>query len=123
MKANELRIGNWVTYKNGNEQSTIEFVNFDFIANNAIHINMFFEPIPLTEEWLLKFGFEKDSNRPYLWCYDISSIEREGLIIMWSQNKGSFYFNCSARSIELKYVHQLQNLYFVLEGLELKIKP
>lgn len=56
MKANELRIGNWVM---GNAP-------FQVNAGNILtHYNQFklngkdrFEPIPLTEEWLLNFGFE-----------------------------------------------------------------
>jgi len=68
MKANELRIGNLVmclgkeveligiSKWNGNNYTTLHYAEF----KGMIPIQLFhLKPIPLTEEWLLKFGFEK----------------------------------------------------------------
>ena len=49
MKINELRYGNWVDV--GGYEVPITRIN-EVTARDS-------EPIPLTEEWLLKFGFEK----------------------------------------------------------------
>lgn len=76
----------------------------------------FIEPIPLTEEWLLKFGFERTCNHPkHDWikgefkiCYD---VDNDGYIIS----------ELLDISIPIKYVHQLQNLYFALTGEELTL--
>ena len=75
------------------------------------------EPITLTEEWLLKFGFEKSESKvsgsDY---YTLSNYS-----IMVNNN----YFHFSLTSLESRYltiinhVHQLQNLYFALTGKEL----
>ncbi len=64
MEANELRIGNYV-------ESSIEEIGMLKVlaittARNTNYINAcdikFIEPIPLTEEWLLKFGFIYNNN-------------------------------------------------------------
>ena len=79
------------------------------------------EPIPLTEEWLVKFGFEND---------------KKGLILEFKNYSYSYlWFNNNSGQLRLvseggkflthdnlKYVHQLQNLYFALTGKELEIK-
>jgi hypothetical protein len=66
MKAQELRIGNWV-------HQVDPYVGFPWDIEMTIHhfdkryltedlIYPYFTPIPLTEEWLLKFGFEAKGN-------------------------------------------------------------
>jgi hypothetical protein len=73
-------------------------------------------PIPLTEEWLLKFGFTK-----------VSTNYECGFLLLWGNLKtGTVDFvltepHSNKRHITaLRYVHQLQNLYFALTGEELK---
>jgi len=117
MKENELRIGNWVTFMskemdvlgvtkhNGTNETVRHYVEFKgLVPIKLIHI----KPIPLTEEWLLKFGFVKDKLTNYDWY------------------KGDFeiclpsYFKYKESHIHnIKHVHQLQNLYHALTGKEL----
>ena len=59
MKARELRIGNLVM--DGQE---IEQVNARMI-DMLVKIEADFDPIPLTEEWLLKFGFNKEPDKSF----------------------------------------------------------
>jgi len=108
--ATELRIGNLILFEDG---SIIEVRGIHPSGKN-IHdgkkwIEVFrLNPIPLTEEWLLKFGF-----KPF--CNDWS---KKALII--HTRKRGFVIK---RSIPIiKSVHQLQNLYFALTGTELTIK-
>jgi hypothetical protein len=73
------------------------------------------KPIPLTEDWLLKFGFDKlpivfEYKRFYLYKQDNSDI--------WRLN----HSGTNAHITTLKYVHQLQNLYFALTNEELNLK-
>jgi hypothetical protein len=141
MKVNELRIGNFlfvsvedigviqvteiknmVDNRIGNMSICYYGVNGGYSTtsleensnNNEIYDYMI-QPILLTEEWLLKFGFKE--NKGYY-------TENEYGII-------SFYFNhldeltCEVfgwRFENIKYVHHLQNLYFGLIGEELTIK-
>lgn len=117
MKASELRIGNCVNY----EQTThiIYQISNNFCScywykgdprDADTHRTNDIKPIPLTEEWLLKFGFKKDNN--FTWV----KIEMELM-----QRDDGFWIWLGA-DLYLKYVHQLQNLYHALTGNELEIK-
>ncbi len=53
MRSNELRIGNWVSkYGEMYQISSATIVSLERSESDV-------EPIPLTEEWLDRFGFEK----------------------------------------------------------------
>jgi hypothetical protein len=120
MKANELRIGNLVSYDG--RVFEIDTIAKEFPTLNTIEYGIGvvdwgnIEPIPLTEEWLLKFGFESFHKRDF---------KKKGLFI-------TTYFATpqtlvdddfgNKRVLELKYVHQLQNLYFALTNEELTMK-
>lgn len=77
------------------------------------------KPIPLTEEWLLKFGFNKEGNTIYkeLNGFEFGTINT-------NRYKPRFYLqtqgSTSNITLPIKFVHQLQNLYFALTGEELK---
>ena len=123
MKIQEFRIGNYVTLKGyaydeidthneitgiTDEHPFVDTIVFDYLDYDEI------EPIPLTEEWLLKFGFEFNvlTNRYELddWRFDITKpANYDGLLLC----EGS-----TAITDRIKYVHQLQNLYFALTGEE-----
>ena len=117
MEANELRIGNLVITKNMPveiEEIRIETVRCCF---GEFPIN-YIEPILITEEWLLKFGFVKKGNR-----YKLKNF---GSFIFFDIIKTfGFYpaglLSSLCRMDNIKYVHQLQNLYFALTGKELEI--
>ncbi len=108
MKATELRIGNWVLSPTEGE---IQIEN-GWQIDEGEEV----EPIPLTEEWLVKFGFEKEDRyfdikiNNFWLTYDYREAEYS-----ISENK----LNYSDIWIELNHVHSLQNLYFALTGEEL----
>jgi len=123
MEASELRIGNYyaIAENDGIKYKQIKYLvesESDFFSNGD-NITQAAKPIPLTEEWLLRFGFEK-LNR------DVPAFENKNLIVEWLFERwtGRLYFDAytSIQIIETKYVHQLQNLYFALTGEELIIK-
>ena len=115
MKAIELRIGNLVTI-DGNVVEIYEIAHGVIEIANGMEpysINDI-EPIPLTKEWLVKFGFEKPS---YSWNGDIFHLSEWGQSpLNWcvAMNK-----NGAMLVQKLKYVHQLQNLYYALTNQEL----
>ena len=74
------------------------------------------EPIPLTKEWLLKFGFKY--KEMYYESEYLTALN--DCFIVVERVTGFFYVD--APNNEIKYVHQLQNLYFALTGEELEIK-
>lgn len=143
MKAEELRIGNYIIYeatthivsaigrsgiyswwvKDG--EPVIEYClkyaggvqvedpYFDQINN--------YEPMLITEEWLLKLGFEKSTldedntwlNLRYRYL-NFSSDE--------SVEFKKVYLTVNKMDIICEHVHELQNLYFALTGEELTLK-
>lgn len=124
MKANEFRIGNLIDFYG--EIKEIEGVSkrqrpdvgyFQVAGIEAPQKGIHIKPIPLTEEWLLKFGF---ISNPYADCYDFNGIKIE-----CDKTRGSLELWCSnitGRITYLTSVHQLQNLVFALTGEELTLK-
>ena len=137
MKAKELRIGNLVTFNykwdvvctvKEIRQHSVR-VSFDTLPNsmNALttHPDNYI-PIRLTEEWIINFGFEKTKHSHGYDCYingvfdfDIVSPGRYWVLAIYKDESctDSLYFAHG----RLEYVHQLQNLFFVLTGEELTI--
>jgi len=106
MKASELRIGN-LAYNTKGEVDAIDIDALRYLLSYGDTSICQVKPISLTEEWLLRFGFE--DNKLRLGVYDICI----------SPPNSAFYNGCG---FPCKYVHQLQNLYFALTGDELTIK-
>ncbi len=126
IKANELRIGNWVlvSVKTDNDEKLeirIDINDLRRIYEGSELYN--FEPILLTEEWLLKFGFKLKQNS--LFTKKLEYIYNS--IKYCDDNKIWIYYNddndagCNAIA-DLNYVHELQNLYFALTKQELPFK-
>lgn len=135
MEAKELRIGNYYKYFdgtiNGYRYSQITLRDFAYIGEADGDFKHYgFNPIPLTEEWLLKFGFEKKDLKHtdgsiskglyynYPCVVDKARLSDDDeysfcRLVPGGINKYNFFTH-------FKYVHQLQNLYFVLTGKELK---
>jgi len=125
LKASELRIGNYVNVPNYKQCpfriDAFEHCSEKFIkVAQEVKLNGFevhpltwygadLEPIPLTEEWLFKFGFEFTNGYGFK------------IFGNWLQKEDDVYFyNVNGNFIQIDYVHQLQNLYFALTGKELK---
>lgn len=124
MKSTELRIGNLVkTYSlHIGDYYTVVSIGNSFINRDSVLIYEDLHPIPLTEEWLLKFGFsiinENSAGKRY--GYVIGGVFNSGLTFtFWKTTKeaGKFFRG----DLELKSVHQLQNLYFALTNNELTL--
>lgn len=116
MKANELRIGNLVRNNmNGEILKPCDVLCDGINTDNYEGLNYgFIEPIPLTEEWLLKFGFEKQHNEEDFDYWFKNDFLND---IIWEHSEG-FCHNLNYGG-DIKHVHQLQNLYFALTNEEL----
>jgi hypothetical protein len=113
MKATELRIGNY--YYHPIALSFERMDDVDFISSFIEK----FEPIPLTEEWLLKFGFEATKEANYI-NVDFSQYSIGDFMV---EDNGACYwdFETLGNDLYIETVHQLQNLYHALTGNELTI--
>ncbi len=78
----------------------------------------FVEPIPLTEEWLVKFGFE---NVGYFKFWGTRYFHK-GIHIYFIDNEFRFYYQTNRAYTIYDSIHEIQNLYFALTNTELKIK-
>lgn len=108
MNIKELRIGNFV---NLNGKPT-EFEIMDFNLDPS-----FISPIKITEEWLFRFGFKEILLEDGVYGHNIGDfVYIDGIQIRDIDNEGIFLSD-----YVLKYVHQLQNMYFALTNEELKI--
>ena len=136
----EVRIGNFVEYDGRvfelytiSEElpclNTIEFGIGVVDWNNL-------KPIPLTAEWLERFGFEKAKNNRYSMPY-LRKLEdnyrNKILLIPFNEinpeyDKGTYSVVVSNKSegvefsvciSSVTYVHELQNTFYALTGTEL----
>jgi hypothetical protein len=77
----------------------------------------------INKKWLLKFGFEKPK-----WA-DCYFIENQFICLAlvyrnkeWLTHTDNSIAGCNFLTDKVQYVHQLQNLYFLLTGEELCTK-
>jgi hypothetical protein len=124
IKANELRIGNYVEHYHFIAPVVAlwpDIVSIGSPINNNVVLNVQrvgqtkvenVQPIELTAEWLSKFGFERGWYGLEVDDFSVSEYD-----------EGYFYFGYGIKQGKpLKYVHELQNLFFSLIGEELTIK-
>lgn len=118
MKANELRIGNW--YQEDwitGEFSQITVKDIEFLVDDPLDDH--YRPIEITEEWLLKFGFEESYQYYMFPCPYNLELGYFGSIN--GSKKGYVLITLIGEMEGIRYVHQLQNLFFALTGKELTI--
>ena len=116
LKKSELRIGNYVQYPLLAVSAIDSGEEIDRINDAAG------QPIHITVEWLVKFGFEKHktekgyglTKKPL--TFYVHVVDGEEMISYPS------YLKKSPIELIVNFVHELQNLYFALTGKELKIK-
>ena len=111
MEAKELRIGNYVDlYGNA-----AQIHRTDFSKNEHGIAVEEGKPIALTSEWLVKLGFVYNPKYTYENVYEFKNIQ-----LAYSNTEG-WYLGNEETELEIKYIHQLQNLYFALTQEELTL--
>lgn len=129
IQARELMVGNWLLFSNKIEPDRYVQVNAWFlrqlvsdINDNNPTVNGYYQPIPLTPEILEKTGFNNPQGD--YWIKGNELMIALDSVWWWTnawQNDGEFGFEALAVWREIKYLHQLQNLYFALTGQKLPI--
>jgi hypothetical protein len=114
MKASDLRIGNYICDSAKNIHRITSINDLELCLVGCSIDFRFAEPITLTEEFLINFGFEEVLNSYY----------KKGFLILNSNFEPIFtdgnYID-EVIGVKIEYVHQLQNLYFALTGEELTL--
>lgn len=134
MEAKNFRIGNLIdTINRGSEvhlpanypMKIFEISTFEVLAYKPDEHPTTLKTMPviglqdvcglnLTEEWLVKLGF---TSNPYEDRYEI-----EDFYIQCDKTKGFLDLWITNCRLDLKHVHQLQNVFFALTGNELELK-
>ena len=121
MKANELRIGNWI--RTSKEEQVVD-VLCDSVSTMSYQCLPYCDvaPILITEEWLIKFGYTKDKDGDFVknkYCigsegwFGVAHLKYETLGVSMNER----HYECISHNI--KHVHQLQNIIYALTGEEL----
>ena len=127
MKATELRIGNWVEIKNQEVKTYAQVEgtgNLQHVAGQLWSIEEL-KPIPLTEKWLERFGFEKVRFDDNYWfekqAGDFSLITNDIGKIAFNEKLDHVFISETIQP-KIKTINQLQNIYFALTGEEIELK-
>lgn len=128
MKVQDLKIGNWVQFRH--TETPVLITLGDFVREYKEEHLEDYEPIPLTEEWLVKFGFEKNEFNSEKYGYGVEYVLEtngvDGFILVYQDDFSIGIlgrkedFGISPNIDLFRNVHQLQNLYFALTGQELQ---
>jgi hypothetical protein len=127
MKSTQFRIGNLVSWKDSGKEFEITLQSLYEGAN------LDWKPLPITEEWLLRFGFKEVeiSNGDFFLTIQKDKGGGIGEYQIWvdlgienETNEITISLVCDSQWLitKNKYIHQLQNLYFALTQKELKFK-
>ena len=127
MKIQELRLHNLIQYgeeivpiigldlNDKNNESLIQIKN----GTSRIPVDSEeLKPILLTSEWLSKLGFEESYRSDSRIRYDLPNFGKYDFDL--SKEKLLEGFLYYGNYIQCQYLHQLQNLHFVLTGRELQ---
>jgi hypothetical protein len=130
VRAEDLRLGNIVYGVSDRLEKIIAINNETTVTTSLLKLDTPFEhyvgdlsPVFLDEEILLKCGFVKERNQNGRNRFELGFY----VIYLETQHtKPSFHFKAMPdyfpELTEIKYLHQLQNLYFSLTNSELVIK-
>ncbi|WP_027380827.1 hypothetical protein [Chryseobacterium daeguense] len=135
MEVKHLRAGNILNAVVSNGKETLNFYEievFEILADGIREVKGIKFPYenligtPLTEEWLLKFGFTNDDNESWFWSFDFNEKQETFKLFQLTAGGNPFglwgIVGCSQLIKKIEYVHQLQNLFFALTGEELTLK-
>lgn len=138
MEAKDIVIGGW--YKGPFQDAKSESPSINWNVDNAFQLTVNLlplmrpavlgrvQPISITEEWLIRFGFNRDDGvmcvqyikdcQNYIFYYAVY----ETGVTFRIELDSNYYPEYIQLTDHVQYVHQFQNLYFALTGEELEIK-
>lgn len=114
----ELRVGNYLLF-NGHTSVEITIIDRPELKIDYLEAedDDMYDAIYLDWEWMERLGFKWDFS-----TFDyVDGVRKGNFFISGVQNEWHFEFSNGnkVQRVVLKYVHQLQNLYFSLTGEEL----
>lgn len=129
LKPQELRFGNYIKSKESGFNHIVLGIEDKRVSLDKSKYPYDFlrdcEPVPLTEEWLLRFGFKKDDfwdgNYHNFWDYNgyLGLLYVKPYILLTHHIPNQIKESINIK--EIRYVHELQNLWYILSGQELTL--
>jgi hypothetical protein len=131
----ELRIGNLITAVVSLEYAPTGLIEVAEICHDGVESTKYMEyapnypfgyavypyegleAVPLTIEWLHKFGFTFENRIHY------NGLRLSVTFVRYDSAEPFLQLDSPFGSTTLKFVHQLQNWFFALTGQELIVKP
>lgn len=123
MRASELRVGNWVKVDfgaSGKDEQQIDITTLEYCFNGG---DGRCEPIPLTKEWLKKFGFKVCKLTGF-----VTQFVKGNIIVYYDEDNEYCYVKIAETYIDeisrlrINYVHTLQNWWYANTKEELELK-
>jgi hypothetical protein len=113
LDSHEIRLGNSYKIELGDGTYKIGLINLEDIESLLDDdLDDFYQAMEISEEWLIRFGFVHINHFHAAKNYQFNGVD------VWVHSDNDITFG----QWELKYVHQLENLYFALTGEELTYK-
>jgi hypothetical protein len=113
LDSHEIRLGNTYKIEMGDGTYKSDLINLEDLSNLLDdEIDDFYQAMEIDELWLVRLGFIYKGNFHNCINYQLNGID----IWIYADNEIAF------GQWKLKYVHQLENLYFALTGKELTYK-
>jgi hypothetical protein len=132
INAEELRLGNFILYKNNGRITTVRCGFEHFGLMEAGKSNDIF-PVMLKPELLQKCGFIENKEyalypeaREFILALPVIGSNKNEIFAYVKSNKECFaraHVNGAVASNNVFHLHGLQNLFFALVGKELEVKP
>ena len=124
VQINELRVGNLI--QEGKVEQIDNSIDEVYYSGNGYYQSNYccnLNAILINEEWLLKLGFSCDWSKIYTKqieenYFELRFDKTDKIIVL---DVSVNYEDTSLEFQHIKYVHQLQNLYFILVGSELQL--
>ena len=131
MKTSELRIGNIINYEATTHivKGIKEDIVYSYWHKDDRRLDLFgshiseHKPIKITEEWLLKLGFNKCNYKTVYHAPNSTIFLLNGRAVKHYKRQDVEYFRMVREDVNIKYIHELQNLVFALTGVELTAEP
>ncbi len=125
INANELRLGNLVQFAEDGTNFSVVSIGCDGLdvknqyEHTWIEIDQF-GGIPLTEEWLLRFGFELSYKSEWVVRYSLKSNHK--FTYKYNIPEGKSWLEYHGGAIDCIHVHHMQNIIYALTQTELEIE-
>lgn len=136
VNTNELMLGNYLQFSfedkisstKGNKICKVYQIESHSVRIEILKDSIFsilsdndLEPIPVTEEILEKCGFDKHDISEYVSQNMYSNLQDDKIYEQFDEN-GESLFSLVGVDRHFRYLHELQNIYFIYRGETLKIE-